>query len=89
MYEWVDQMTKEIEDKKPKNESNFEFKEEDLDKIADRVINKLSEVSTPKSKNKENDNKENDNKENDNNKDDDEETKDKKLKTKNEKENET
>lgn len=71
MYEWVDQMTKEIEDKKPKNESNFEFKEEDLDKIADRVINKLSEVSTPKSKNKENDNKENDN-----NKDDDKETED-------------
>lgn len=66
MYEWVDQMTKEIEDKKPKNESNFEFKEEDLDKIADRVINKLSEVSTPKSKNKENDN----------NKDDDKETED-------------
>lgn len=79
MYEWVDQMTKEIENKKPKNESNFEFKEEDLDKIADRVINKLSEVSTSKSKNKDNDN----------NKDDDEKTEDIETKNKNEKENKT
>lgn len=68
MYEWVDQMTKEIEDEKPKDESNFELKEEDLDKIADRVIDKLSEVSTSKSKNKE--------KEKDSNNEDDEEIED-------------
>lgn len=54
MYDtWINEMTKEIEkdNSNPENPQALELKESDLDKIADRVISKLSTVSTPKSEN--------------------------------------
>lgn len=60
-YTWVEEMLKDIEKDKPKNQAQIELREQDLDKIADRVISKLSEVSAPKQES-ENEDKETENK---------------------------
>lgn len=67
-YKWVEEMLKEIEQDNPVDKTQIELKEQDLDKIADRVITKLSEVSAPKrepeNEDKETENKDKDEKEN-------------------------